>query len=126
MPIKKRSRTRPARTICDDTSIIPEAVAEGVVEEAVLLLNLDIAPDAQSELRHYLTGYAEAIYGHNPKFRSKVRSEANNGNAGRDYLYAYMRHWLTSKLLEFIPANDRSRIRQTLDRTGFSMGREIR
>lgn len=125
MPTKK-SRSQSAHTIYDDTSIIPEAVAEVVVEEAILLLNLDITPNAQSELRHYLTGYAEAIYSHNPKFRSKVRSEANNGNAGRDYLYAYMRHWLTGKLLEYIPTNDRSRIRQILDRTGFSMGHEIR
>lgn len=122
MPSKKKT-TKTLRSIQEDTSIIPEAVAEGVVDEANGLLDMNIEEDIRADIVGYLSGYAEAVYAHNPGFRKKVRSEAAEGNAGRDYLYSYMRHWITSELLKSCHVDDVSKIRRILDSTGFSMGR---
>jgi hypothetical protein len=125
MPSKKKPSTSSARSIQEDTSIIPEAVAESVVCEANALLDWNIEEDIRSDIIGYLSGYAEAVYANNSGFRKKIRSEADNGNAGRDCLCAYMRHWLSAELLKSCPADDAAKIRRILVSSGFSMGHEI-
>lgn len=124
-PKKKTASEKILRihTIEEDTPIIPGAVAESVLAEASRLLDIDLSPD----LTEWLSGYATAVYANNPKFRKAINSEANHGNAGRDTLYAYMRHWLSSEILNRHPGGvDYSRIRDRLMNTGFSMGHEVR
>ena len=123
MPAKKSLRPR---SIEEDTGIIPEAVVDGVISEVNKLLHMNVEENIRSDIYGYLTGYAEAVYANNPTFRKKIRSLANGGNAGRDYLYSYMRHWITGELLKACPADERPGIQRLLDSTGFSMGQEIR
>jgi hypothetical protein len=114
------ARTPPARNeksydIEADTSIMPDVLAEAVCEAAAHLLD---APDVARDERliKYLVDYANNVYSHNPRFRKKVRSEANQGNAGRDYLYMYMCHWISGEL------GKRGHSRRLLVDSGFSMG----
>ena len=81
-----------------DTGIIPWAMAEAVVEKAARLLDTTFESEFAKRLVDYLVEHAEKIYAHNPRFRGAVQSEANGGNAGRDYLWGYMQHWLVSEL----------------------------
>ena len=108
------------KSIEEATSIIPDVVAESVVEKAAALLDtqLDIPT-----LSGYLVGHAESTYAANPSFRKKINSGANGGNAGRDNLYIYMQHWLSSKLLR--DSNRNPRFQEILVQSGFSMGRDI-
>src|SRR5207248_10130975 len=70
-----------------DTPIVPRAVMEAVCEEAGVWLG---HPLPRRWIRE-LTAYANTVYAHNPRFRRKVRAL---GNGGRDYLWAFVRHWL--------------------------------
>ena len=79
-----------------DTGIIPEAVAEATIEHAQIITGENIKNYRAAE--KYLVGHAEAVYAANKDFRKKVQSEADHGNAGRDYLFTYMRHWLAAWL----------------------------
>ena len=128
MPSRKKSGILlpPLNSIAEDTGIIPEAAAEGVVAEANYLLKVRIEEDIRSDIYGYLIGYAEAVYANNPRFRKKIKSEANGGNAGRDALYSYMRHWLSAELLKSWPSDDIPKIRRILESSGFAMGHEIR
>jgi hypothetical protein len=96
-----------------DTSIMPDIVAESVCDEAARLLNVN---SMDPGFIGYLVKYANEIYSHNPHFRKNIRSENNHGNAGRDYLYAFMRHWLASELIKS------GFNRKILINSGFSMG----
>src|SRR6266496_3671367 len=44
--------------------------------------------------------YANTVYAHNPSFRRKVRGQ---GTTGRDYLWAFVRHWLSGLMWERRP-----------------------
>lgn len=96
-----------------DTSIMTDVLAEAVCEDAARLLDL---PTVDERLVGYLTAYANTVYSHNPRFRRKVRSEANHGNAGRNYLYIYMCHWIAGELIK------QGASRRLLVDSGFSMG----
>ena len=126
MPSRKKSVISSPRSIQEDTGIIPEAVADGVVAEANYLLNANIEEDIRTDIVGYLSGYAEAVYANNPDFRKNIRSKRDEGNAGRDWLYSYMRHWLAAELLKSCPENDKARFRRILEASEFSMGREVR
>ena len=102
-------------TIEEKTGIIPEAVAEGVIEKASSILGVTLD---DSSLVGYLTGCAEATFKANPKFRRRVCSIAEDGNRGRDYLWGYRQHWLSSKLLR--DNHDSPRMRHLLVDSGFS------
>lgn len=82
--------------IAADTGIIPEAVAEAAIEHAQVITGENIKNHRIAE--GHLVGHAEATYASNKDFRKKVQSEADDGNAGRDYLFMYMRHWLAAWL----------------------------
>lgn len=48
----------------------------------------------------FLAERAEVIYAHNARFRQLLRQR---GNAGRDWLWAFMRHWLSARIGEYHP-----------------------
>ena len=73
--------------IQDETGIVPSAVARTVCEEAGQWLGLPLPGEWVAELAEH----AEVVYQHNPRFRRLLRRP---GNAGRDWLQAFARHWL--------------------------------
>ena len=79
-----------------DTAILPWAMAEAVVDDVQNLTGVSLKNHLAAE--KHLEKTAETIYSVNKVFREKVKSEADHGNAGRDYLYAFMKHWLASWL----------------------------
>jgi hypothetical protein len=89
--------------IADETDILPEIVAESVVDSVTTYLYYAGGKTAEAEqfnaererLVEGLVGYAERVYDHNESFRKKLRSR---GNRGRDTLYSFMRHWLSAEI----------------------------
>ncbi|SRR6266542_196024 len=79
-----------------DTPIVPSAIASAVVEEAGVWLG---QPLPRRWIRE-LTAYANTVYAHNPRFRRRVRGQ---GTRGRDYLWAFTRHWLSGLMWERRP-----------------------
>jgi hypothetical protein len=80
---------RRPRRMDHETPIVPRAIAEGVCEEASVWLKHPLPVRWVREL----ATRANAIYTHNARFRRKVKG---GGNAGRDYLWMFMRHWLSA------------------------------
>jgi hypothetical protein len=87
------------RLIEDDTPILPELVAESVVDEATRLApdHADKLLSRRAELAAALTARANAVYeaDHDSAWSKSIRG---GGNRGRDTLYAFMRHWLAGDL----------------------------
>jgi len=108
----KKVRKISAEKFSDETSILPHVVAENVVREASALIAKmnrsshfeypfydTLTPRSgifrdQEEPVKYLANHALTIYAHNPDFRRQLRK-----NSGRDYLYSYMRHWISAETL---------------------------
>jgi len=87
--IHGRFSPAPSRRIDQETPIVPRAIAEGVCEEACVWLRQPLPRTwAKSLVTH-----ANEAYAHNARFRRRVRNPAN---AGRDWLWAFMRHWLAA------------------------------
>jgi hypothetical protein len=74
-----------------DTQIMPWLVAESVLGEASRWLGTELP----AEWADWLDTRAERIYAHHAHFRRNIRS---GGNAGRDWLYLFFRHWLASRI----------------------------
>jgi hypothetical protein len=74
-----------------DTLLMPEAIADSVVAEAGCFLNTDLPDDFAERL----TAKAYWLYPRHAHFR---RALGRSGNAGRDSLYMYMRHWVSAWL----------------------------
>ncbi|MEO8429119.1 MAG: hypothetical protein ABI651_18665 [Verrucomicrobiota bacterium] len=74
-----------------DTPIVPSAVMKAVCEEAGVWLGQPLPRRWISEL----TAHANTTYAHNARFRRNVRAK---GDKGRDYLWAFVRHWLAGLL----------------------------
>jgi hypothetical protein len=104
------------KTIEESTPIIPVAMAESVVNKAARLLDEDLQNTNFAEI---LASHAETIFKHNPDFRKKVK--ANNG---REYLWNFMQHWLTSELMKS-GRYDKHKLRRVLIQGGFSLGRDV-
>ena len=79
-----------------ETPLVPRAVAEAVWEEASVWLGEEL-PRAWL-IR--LTDRAEAVYASNPRVRRKLRGP---GNGGRDWLWAFTRHWLAALIWKHRP-----------------------
>jgi hypothetical protein len=75
----------------EDTPIVPRGVAEQVCEEASLWLGEAFPREWVMELAEH----ANVVYQHNVRFRRLLRRD---GDAGRDSLRAFMRHWLCGLL----------------------------
>jgi hypothetical protein len=73
----------------EDTPIVPRAVAESVWEEACAWLGEELP-------RRWvwrLAVRANAVYARNARFRRLIRRA---GDPGRDWLWAFTRHWLAA------------------------------
>ena len=104
----RKSTRKSGGSIYTDTPIIPVVVAESVVEEVSGYLSrhgheadAGLIYEAKQKLADELADRAEAVYKHDEQFRKKIRG---SGNKGRDYLYAFTRHWLASDLKKQYPA----------------------
>lgn len=87
----------PARDrIESDTPIVPRAIAEALLEQTSAELKTPLPRRWAIDL----TRRAQTIYNHNPDFRAAVHRP---GNAGRDYLWTFMRHWLSAYLQKYRP-----------------------
>ena len=84
-------------SIVGDTPMVTRAAAEAVWEEAHQLLGEEL-PQEWIDL---LAEKAETIYAHSTRFRRRLRG-ANC--SGRDWLWAFMRHWLADLVLKQEPA----------------------
>lgn len=81
-------------TICDETPIIPEIIADMVCDEAGGLISF-LNPKYPPAVR--LCERAERHFqgAGGPSFARNIR-----GSKGREYLASFMRHWLAAMLIE--------------------------
>ena len=114
-PSRPERKKTSSKSIDESTPIIPIAMAEGVVAKAARLLDEDL----QGPLAEQLVKTAEQIFQHNPSFRKKVMSAS-----GRDYLWNFMQHWLTSDLMKS-GRYDTHKLRRILIQGGFSLGHDV-
>ncbi|MGD0536287.1 MAG: hypothetical protein ABSC03_01450 [Verrucomicrobiota bacterium] len=82
-----RARTR--ATVEQRTPIVPAAVAQAVWSEAVVWLGEELPRGWVARL----VAKAETVFSRNRGFRRRLLLQ---GNAGRDWLWAFMRHWLAA------------------------------
>jgi hypothetical protein len=75
-------------TIEMDTPILPQVLAQRIVEEAAAYVEMSL-----DQYVALLVEKANTLYTNNSRFRGNVRA---NGNSGRDYLAMFMRHWLAA------------------------------
>lgn len=78
------------------SALLPWAVAESVCQEAMAFLDVALP----KRYARWLTAKAEICFKRNVRFRKKMMGK---GNAARDDLRMYMRHWLSSLLHEERP-----------------------
>lgn len=109
---KDRPPRRASARIEDDTPIIPCVVAEHVCEGASVWLGEALPRKWMLELAER----ANVVYQHNARFRQLLRKR---GDAGRDWLAAFMRHWLYALL-----ASRRPDLCQRLPRA-YAVGRDL-
>jgi hypothetical protein len=76
-----------------DTPLVTWALASAIWEEASVWLEAEL-PRSWIVI---LAVRANEIYAHNPRFRQLIRRQ---GNAGRDWLWVFTRHWLSAILRE--------------------------
>lgn len=81
-----------AKSISESTDIIPAMLAETIVSQYKI--------DNKQEPANYLVERAETLFKSNPQFRKGVKQK---GDKGRDYLEAFMRHWLAGYLFPSAP-----------------------
>lgn len=93
-----------------DTPLVPRVVAAEVLAEAEAWLEASLPP----EWLAWLVFHAETVYRHNVRFRRRLREP---GNRGRDWLWAFMRHWLAG----LVGAYDMALFRRLPD--GYGIGR---
>ncbi|MBI4662937.1 MAG: hypothetical protein HY735_29360 [Verrucomicrobia bacterium] len=86
----------PPPQIETDTPIVPRAVAEAVWDEASVWLGEPLP----RRWRRELIEQANTVYASNARFRRTLR---RNGDAGRDWLWAFMRHWLSALIRRHRP-----------------------
>ena len=79
---------------------MPWLIADSVLGEAARFLDTELPP----EWAEWLDARAERVFARHRQFHRLISSNANGGNAGRDQLYKFMRHWLASRLARAQPA----------------------
>ena len=95
-----------------ETPIVAIAVARQVVEEATRWLGEPLPSRYAAGLAHR----ARRVFAHSGPYRRRM---ASAGEAGRDWVYALMRHWLAARLQE-----ERPGAYARLPR-GFALGEEL-
>jgi len=91
MPATLRSRRARRPQLEKATPIIALAIARQVVEEASLWLGVALPSRYAAGLAHR----ARRVFAHSELYRPRF---AAAGDAGRDRLYVFMRHWLAARL----------------------------
>ena len=76
------------------TEIMPWVIADSVLGEASRWLDADLPP----EWADWLDARAERCFARHGQFHRLVSACGAGGNAGRDNLCKFMRHWLASRL----------------------------
>lgn len=91
-----------ASSIEKDTPILPWIVSDTVVAELSAYFHnkgMDkegaIISSESCRLSDYLTSYAQAVYQRSDDCRKQIQAK---GNKGRDWLRAFMRHWLSAQI----------------------------
>lgn len=79
------------------TPLVPIAAAREIVDEVSRWLAQPLPSRYAAGLAHR----ARRCYAHSPSFREKMHRP---GNAGRDLLWVFMRHWLADRLYHEAPA----------------------
>ncbi len=98
MPTTLRRRVRARCPQIDEChSLVPIAAARQVIEKASRWLGVPL----HGRYAARLAFQARRCYAHSPSFRAKLRRP---GDAGRDLLYVFMRHWLAARLQAERPA----------------------
>ena len=95
------------------TEIMPWVIADSVLGEAAGWLHTDLPP----EWADWLDARAERCFARHSQFHRLVSAR---GNAGRDHLYKFMRHWLASRL-----AREHRSLYERLPRS-YALGRPLR
>ena len=96
IPTSRRRIREPQPRIERETPLVPAAVAAAVCEEAGVWLDEPLP----LWWRRVLVVRANAIYARNSNFRRKIRGR---GTRGRDWLWAFTRHWLAALMLKHRP-----------------------
>ena len=90
----------PASAVERATDLVPLWVAESVVQEAAAWLRAEL-PETWAAA---LAAKAERSFAGHRQFHRLICAHGAQGNAGRDQLYKFMRHWLASRLARERPA----------------------
>ena len=99
-----------------ETQLMPWLIADSVLGESARFLDTDLPP----AWADWLDARAERVFARHGQFHRLISPEANGGNAGRDHLCKFMRHWLASRL-----ARERPALFRRLPR-GYALGAGIR
>ena len=78
--------------------LIPSLIAERVLDKAGL--------EPQQEIVDWLTSSMNYQFNKYESFRKSVKSKANGGNYGRDFLYSFLEHWVKGKMWEKHPMTE--------------------
>ena len=95
LPPRARERQRRPR-LETDTPIVPRAVAMSVWAETCAWLGEELP----RQWVNRLAAHANVIYARNPHFRKILQ---RSGNTGRDWLWAFTRHWLAARIKKHRP-----------------------
>ncbi len=82
------------------TELMPWLIADSVLGKAARWLHTDLPP----EWAEWLDARAGRCFARHRQFHRLISANGNSGNAGRDQLYKFMRHWLASRLARERPA----------------------
>ena len=97
---EREFRSSLRRGIERETQLMPWLIADSLLHEAGCWLNTDLP----AEWSDWLDARAERCFAGHRQFRRLISSCANGGYAGCDYLYKYMRNWLSGRLARERPA----------------------
>jgi hypothetical protein len=79
-----------------DTAIVPAIIADQIIDELARIWKTEFPKDMRDKFARKLVESAEALYKANVVWRKKV---LKNNEYGRNYLYIFMRHWLSAEIL---------------------------
>ena len=82
------------------TQLMPWIIADSVLGEASRWLDTGLPP----EWADWLDARAERCFARHGQFHRLISARGAHGNAGRENLYKFMRHWLAGRLARERPA----------------------
>ena len=79
-------------------AIIPSMIAETALEKAGI--------EPAQDIVDWLTSFMNYQFNKNERFKKNVKSKADGGNYGRNFLYSFIEHWIKGKMWEKHPMTD--------------------